>query len=64
MRRGPSSRRDDQADEGLGTELIAGLTGTGTVTGLVQGLKLWLDRDQRRSVTVTARSGARRPGTR
>src|SRR5690349_11585679 len=43
--------------KGWETELIIGLTGTGTVTGLVQALKLWLGRDRRRSVTVTVRSG-------
>jgi hypothetical protein len=43
--------------KGWETELIVGLTGTGTVTGLVQALKLWLGRDRRRSVTVTVRSG-------
>jgi hypothetical protein len=43
--------------KGWETELIVGLTGTGTVTGFVQGLKLWLGRDRRRSVTVTVRSG-------
>jgi hypothetical protein len=42
--------------KGWETELIVGLTGTGTVTGLVQALKLWLGRDRRRSVTVTVRS--------
>jgi Effector Associated Constant Component 1 len=44
--------------KGWETELIVGLTGTGTVTGLVQALKLWLGRDRRRSVTVTIRSGS------
>ncbi len=43
--------------KGWETELIVGLTSTGTVTGLVQALKLWLGRDRRRSVTVTVRSG-------
>jgi Effector Associated Constant Component 1 len=43
--------------KGWETELIVGLTGTGTVTGLVQALKLWLGRDRRRSVTVTVRFG-------
>jgi hypothetical protein len=43
--------------KGWETELIVGLTGTGTVTGLVQALKLWLGRDRRRKVTVTVRSG-------
>lgn len=46
-----------QAKKGWETELIVGLTGTGTVTGLVQAFKLWLGRDRRRSVTVTVRSG-------
>jgi hypothetical protein len=43
-------------EKGWETELIVGLTGTGTVTGLVQALKLWLGRDRRRSVKVTVRS--------
>jgi hypothetical protein len=43
--------------KGWETELIVGLTGTGTVTGFVQALKVWLGRDRRRSVTVTVRSG-------
>jgi hypothetical protein len=42
--------------KGWETELIIGLTGTGTITGLVQALKLWLGRDRRRSVTVTIHS--------
>jgi hypothetical protein len=42
--------------KGWETELIVGLTGTGTVTGLVQALKIWLSRDRRRSITVTVRS--------
>jgi hypothetical protein len=49
----------EAAKQGKGweTELIVGLTGTGTVAGLVQALKIWLGRDRRRSVTVTERSG-------
>lgn len=43
--------------KGWETELIIGLTSTGTVTGLVQALKIWLSRDRRRSVMVTIRSG-------
>lgn len=46
----------DPKRKGWETELIVGLTGTGTVTGLVQALKLWLGRDRRRSVMVTVRS--------
>lgn len=59
---GLRAQEHDVADEGAvkgkgwETELIVGLTGTGTVTGLVQALKLWLARDRRRSVTVTVRS--------
>lgn len=44
--------------KGWETELIVGLTSTGTVTGLVQALKIWLGRDRRRSITVTVRSGS------
>jgi hypothetical protein len=43
--------------KGWETELIVGLTGTGTITGIVQAFKLWLGRDRRRSVTVTVHSG-------
>jgi hypothetical protein len=48
--------RGEGSFKGWETELIAGLTTTGTITGLVNVLKLWLGRDQRRSVKVTMRT--------
>ncbi|MFI2208314.1 hypothetical protein [Streptomyces sp. NPDC020141] len=42
-----------QGGKGLTTELIVGLGGAGGVTAFVQIVKAWLQRDRRRSVTVT-----------
>lgn len=39
--------------KGWETQLIAALTATGTITGFVNVLKLWLSRDRRRSIKVT-----------
>lgn len=44
------------AFKGWETEVIAALTATGTITGFVNVLKLWLGRDRRRSIKVTVRS--------
>lgn len=42
--------------KGWETEVIAALTATGTITGFVNVLKLWLGRDRRRSIKVTVRT--------
>lgn len=42
--------------KGWETEVIAALTATGTITGFVNVLKLWLGRDRRRSIKVTIRT--------
>ncbi|WP_154685925.1 effector-associated constant component EACC1 [Streptomyces himastatinicus] len=39
--------------KGVAAELVVGLTSAGGVTALVQIVKAWLQRDRRRSVTVT-----------
>jgi hypothetical protein len=39
--------------KGVATELIVGLSGAGGATAFVQIVKAWLQRDRRRSVTVT-----------
>ncbi|MEI5101708.1 hypothetical protein RB200_28405 [Streptomyces sp. PmtG] len=39
--------------KGVATELVIGLTGAGSVTAFAQIVKAWLQRDRRRSVTVT-----------
>jgi hypothetical protein len=48
--------RGEGSFKGWETELIAALTATGTITGFVNVLKLWLGRDQRRSLKVTVRT--------
>jgi len=48
--------RAEGSFKGWEAELIAGLTATGTITGFVNVLKLWLSRDQRRSIKVTVRT--------
>jgi hypothetical protein len=39
--------------KGVATELVVGLSSAGAVTAFVQIVKAWLQRDKRRSVTVT-----------
>lgn len=62
FRRVPGLRVEERDLRGQGpfkgweTELIAALTATGTITGFVNVLKLWLGRDQRRSLKVTVRA--------
>jgi Effector Associated Constant Component 1 len=46
-------KTDGEPKKGWETELIVGLTGTGTITGLVQVFKLWLGRDRRRHLRLT-----------
>jgi hypothetical protein len=49
--------RGEGPSKGWETEIIAALTATGTITGFVNVLKLWLGRDRRRSIKVTMRTG-------
>jgi hypothetical protein len=46
----------EDAFKGWETEVIAALTATGTVTGFVNVLKIWLGRDRRRSITAKVRT--------
>jgi hypothetical protein len=48
--------RGEGSFKGWEAELIAALTATGTITGFVNVLKIWLGRDRRRSLKVTVRT--------
>jgi hypothetical protein len=49
-------KTDGEPKKGWETDLIVGLTSTGTITGLVQVFKLWLGRDRRRHLKLTVSS--------
>ena len=58
------TERDSASDagrKGVLTELVVGLTSAGSLTAFVQFARVWLGRDQRRSLTVRITEGNHAP---